>query len=272
MPVSRLPALVVLARLRMRRGDPGVAEALAEARALAEATGELQRLAPVAIAHAEAAWLKRDEADIGFVRTVHQQAIALGNVRFVGELSFWLDPFGESAQDRGLVIEPPYAAQRDGHWEQAAALWGHLGCPFERALALLGSSGEAAVRDGLAGLEALGATACTQRCREALRQKGVKGVSRGPRASTAAHPGGLTQRQAQVLVLMAQGLTNAEIASRIVRSAKTVDHQISAILGKLQARSRAEASSIAARLGMLDCRPAQHPTLKPASKLKTLLS
>ena len=92
-----------------------------------------------------------------------------------------------------------------------------------------------------------------------LRLKGVKGVARGPRASTVAHPGGLTQREAEVLVLMAQGLTNAEIASRMVRSAKTVDHHISAILGKLQARSRAEASAIAARLGMLDLDKHGHP-------------
>lgn len=264
MPVSRLPALVVLARLRMRRGDPGVGEALAEATALARATGELQRLAPVAIAHAEAAWLQREEADLGFVRTVHKQAIALGNARFVGELRFWLDPFGESTQDRSIPVEPPYAAQRNGLWERAAMLWGDLGCPFERALALLGSGGEVAMREGLAGLEALGATTCAQRCKDALRQKGVKGIARGPRASTAAHPAGLTQREAQVLVLMAQGLTNAEIASRIVRSAKTIDHHISAILGKLQARSRAEASAIAARLGMLDLNMQSHqPTFTP---------
>jgi len=251
-PISRLPALVVLARLRMRRGDPGVAQALQEATALARATGELQRLAPVAIAHAEAAWLQCDGADLGFARDVHRKAIEMGNVRFVGELAFWLDPFGEAGRDRGLAIEPPYAAQRDGQWEQAAVLWGELGCPFERALALLGSGGEVAQREGLAALDALGAAACAQRCRDALRQKGVKGVARGPRASTAAHPAGLTQREAQVLNLMAQGLTNAEIATRIVRSAKTVDHHISAILGKLQARSRAEAGVIAARLGMLD--------------------
>ena len=252
MPVSRLPALVVLARLRMRRGDPGAAEALAEAAVLARATGELQRLGPVAIAKAEAAWLQRDEAELEFVGPVHQQAIALGNARIAGELSFWLDPFGESAQDHDPAVEPPYAAQREGQWERAAALWGDLGCPFERSLALIGSGSADAMREGLAGLESLGATACAQRCREALRLKGAKGVARGPRASTAAHPAGLTHREAQILVLVAQGLTNAEIASRIVRSAKTVDHHVSAILGKLQARSRAEACAIAARLGMLD--------------------
>jgi DNA-binding NarL/FixJ family response regulator len=53
-------------------------------------------------------------------------------------------------------------------------------------------------------------------------------------------------------MLMAQGLTNGEIAARLVRSAKTVDHHVSAILSKLDARSRAEASARAVRLGLLD--------------------
>jgi len=251
MPVSRMPALVVLARLRMRRGDPGVGEALAEATALAHATGELQRLGPVAAAHAEAAWLQREEADLGFAQSVYRQAVASGNVRFVGELGFWLGALAEPEQDQGPPVEPPYAAHRASQWELAATLWGELGCPFERALAMIGSGAKDDVSEALTDLEALGAAASAQRCRDLLRMSGVKGVARGPRASTSAHPAGLTQREAQILVLLAQGLTNAEIAAHIVRSAKTVDHHISAILGKLQARSRAEASAMAAQLGLL---------------------
>ena len=58
-----------------------------------------------------------------------------------------------------------------------------------------------------------------------------------------------------MLVLLAGGLTNAEIAQRLVRSAKTVDHHVSAILAKLGARSRAEASARAAELGWLKAGP-----------------
>jgi DNA-binding NarL/FixJ family response regulator len=252
MPVSRLPALVVLARLRMRRGDPGVGEALAEATALALATGEPQRLWPVGAAHAEAAWLQRPEADLAFARSAYELAVAQGQARFIGELGFWLRPFGEAGDGDDGPVEPPYEAQRAGRWEQAAALWAERSCPFERALALVASDDEGAIREALAVMEALGARASVQRCRTALRLTGVKGVARGPRASTSAHPAGLTQREAQVLVLMAQGLTNADIASRLFRSAKTVDHHVSAILAKLQARSRAEASAMAAQLGLLD--------------------
>jgi hypothetical protein len=57
-PVSRIKALAVLGRLRARRGDPGVWPAFDEALALGTGTGELQRLGPVAVARAEAAWLE----------------------------------------------------------------------------------------------------------------------------------------------------------------------------------------------------------------------
>ena len=63
-PVPRLFALTVLALVRARRGDPDVWPALDEALALAEPTGELQRMAPVAAARAEAAWLEGRQEDV----------------------------------------------------------------------------------------------------------------------------------------------------------------------------------------------------------------
>jgi DNA-binding NarL/FixJ family response regulator len=52
-----------------------------------------------------------------------------------------------------------------------------------------------------------------------------------------------------VLALLADGLRNADIAARLVVSAKTVDHHVSAILRKLDARNRSEAVAAARRLG-----------------------
>ena len=57
---SRIFALVVLGLIRARRGDPGQWAPLEEAWALAAPTRELPRLAPVAAARAEAAWLEGD--------------------------------------------------------------------------------------------------------------------------------------------------------------------------------------------------------------------
>lgn len=66
--------------------------------------------------------------------------------------------------------------------------------------------------------------------------------------TTRAHPAGLTDRQADVLVLLAAGLTNAEIAAQLVLSVRTVDHHVSAILTKLGVSTRREAAARARAL------------------------
>jgi DNA-binding NarL/FixJ family response regulator len=57
-----------------------------------------------------------------------------------------------------------------------------------------------------------------------------------------------------VLALIARGLRNADVAERLFLSRKTVDHHVSAILRKLGARTRGEASAKAARLGLTNPR------------------
>jgi len=83
-----------------------------------------------------------------------------------------------------------------------------------------------------------------------LRESGQRGLRRGPRAQTLANPLGLTGRQMEVLELLAQGMRNAEIAERLILSRKTVDHHVSAILGKLEVRTRNEATAKALRMGI----------------------
>src|SRR6185295_20153175 len=70
----RIESLVVVARVRARRGDPGVWPLLDEAWALAEPTNELPRLGPVAVARAEAAWLQSDR---GAVDQATEEPLAL---------------------------------------------------------------------------------------------------------------------------------------------------------------------------------------------------
>jgi DNA-binding NarL/FixJ family response regulator len=99
-------------------------------------------------------------------------------------------------------------------------------------------------------LHALGARPATAIVARRLRERGARGLPRGPRRSTSESPAGLTQRELEVLALVADGLRNGEIAERLFLSPKTVDHHVSAILRKLSVRTRAEASSEAVRLGL----------------------
>jgi DNA-binding CsgD family transcriptional regulator len=58
----------------------------------------------------------------------------------------------------------------------------------------------------------------------------------------------LTRREREVLKLISEGLTNAEIAQRLFIAAKTAEHHVGRALSKLGVRSRAEAAALAVRL------------------------
>ena len=78
----------------------------------------------------------------------------------------------------------------------------------------------------------MGAVAVLPLARARLRDLGATSVPRGRMSSTRSNPGGLTDRQLEVLQLMVAGLTNSEIARRLVLSPKTVEHHVGAVLGQ----------------------------------------
>jgi DNA-binding NarL/FixJ family response regulator len=68
--------------------------------------------------------------------------------------------------------------------------------------------------------------------------------------TTRANPAGLTARQLEVLSLLTEGLTNAEIADRLVVSPRTAEHHVAAVLTKIGASTRREAARRASELGL----------------------
>src|SRR3954465_6169145 len=92
---------------------------------------------------------------------------------------------------------------------------------------------------------ALGAAPRAAQVARRLRELGVKDLARGPRASTKANAAGLTAREVEVAALLGDGLTNAEIADRLVLSPKTVDHHVSSVLSKLGVSSRRQVARAA---------------------------
>ena len=110
----------------------------------------------------------------------------------------------------------------------------------------------------MATLDRLGAGVAANLVRRESR-RWASPISPPPPAPDLANPAGLTDRQLEVLQLLAEGLTNAEIADRLVVSVRTVDHHVAAILAKLNVGSRREApappptSHSGAKIGS-DCR------------------
>jgi DNA-binding CsgD family transcriptional regulator len=237
---------VVLGLVRARRGDPGQWAPLQEAWALAEPTRELPRLAPVAAARAEAAWL---DGDRHAVASATEGALPLALERkwgsLAGELALWRRRAGLDGELPAETPEP-YAVQLAGEWTRAAERWRELGCPYEAALALADADQEAPLRRALEELARLGARPAADLVIRRLRELGVRRLPRRPRRATAANPAGLTARELEVLGLLAADLRNAEIAARLHIAEKTVDHHVSAILAKLAVRSRRQAARVAA--------------------------
>jgi DNA-binding NarL/FixJ family response regulator len=102
--------------------------------------------------------------------------------------------------------------------------------------------------ESLAVLEGLGAEPAAAIVRRRLRELGVVRLPRRQQTATPTNPAGLTDRQIEILRLLGAGLTNAQIAHRLVVSVRTVDHHVSAVLQKLGVRTRREAAATATTL------------------------
>jgi DNA-binding CsgD family transcriptional regulator/tetratricopeptide (TPR) repeat protein len=248
--VAVVPALVARGRILAARGLDAMPTLIRAAEA-ATATGEIQRAGPVAAAWAEFHLLggAPDEA----ARRV-RSALALASERndpwHAEELAYWLwRATGETAPIRGRSATP-YRLLMAGRWADAAAAWQQLGDHYRGVQALMFGDRDAVVK-ALRMLDRVGATRVAERLRADLRLRGMTRVPRGPRPATAANPAGLTPRQLQVLALLSDGLTNAEIAHRLTLAPKTVEHHVAAVLDKLGASTRGQAVAVARQRSML---------------------
>ena len=249
-PVSRIPALVVAGTIVLRRAEPGADVLLDEARDLAAATGEAQRIVPVALVRAEAAWVRGDRPamarELAAAQEIEGSAFE-GLDR--GELAWWLREAG-TEWPADLEVTGPFTSMLAGEWPAAASAWQALSCPWWQAVCLAHSTDMDDARRAVEQLRSLGAEATRQAVLRDRHEAGLP-VPRGPRPRTRQNAAGLTTRELDVLTLLAEGLTNEQLAGRLFLSPKTVDHHVSAILRKLRETNRSAAVAAARREGML---------------------
>jgi DNA-binding CsgD family transcriptional regulator/tetratricopeptide (TPR) repeat protein len=251
-PVAMLtPPLALLGRLLARRDDPAAKELIDNSWQIAEASGQLFRLAIAGTARIEWAWLNNETAAIREIGADLLAVAARGHIPyFRAEVLRYLKRAGTDVTgfDR---CPAPFAAGIAGDWQTAARLWKEAGNPYEAALELLESPDPGTALRGLRLLDELGAVATATKMRRQLRERGVAGVPRGPRSVTKRNPAQLTKRQLEVLALLASGLTGPEIAERLCVSQRTMEHHVSAILRKLKVHSREAAVAAATSRGIL---------------------
>jgi DNA-binding CsgD family transcriptional regulator/tetratricopeptide (TPR) repeat protein len=256
----RCPALVVTGLARARRGVAGGDELLAEAWGIAVRLGEAQRTGPAGAALLEAAWLRGQTPALAAARPADASVAAVVAPFYDGVRRSGARPvaaeLGYRLRAAGVPVEvdpsdDPYALLAAGHWREAARRWRAAGCRYQWAAALADSPDPDDVLTALSTLDGMGAEPLARRLRQRLRELGVTRVPRGPAPSTRDNPAGLTGRQVEVVRLLADGLSNAEIAARLVLSVRTVDSHVAAVLDKLDARTRRDAADRARALGLV---------------------
>ena len=240
--------LIALGALRARQGRDDEDRCLERAEALARENPEVDAVSPVTPALVERALLRGDVAQ---ARDLAGAGLDGAGGRWEqGGLWFWARQAGLDPREPARLPEP-FALLRDGDWRASAAWWESRGCPYERAMTLSLSADAGALREAIGVLDQLDARAAAALVRRRVRALGMGSLPRGRSAFARSNAAGVTEREVEVLSLLAAGLGNAAIARRLHLSSKTVEHHVTSVLRKLDAEDRTGAVAAARRIGLI---------------------
>jgi DNA-binding CsgD family transcriptional regulator len=238
------PAVGAVARIHLRHGR-GVTAETALRRCLAAVGSERLESLPL--------WELLGEAELAQDRPDAALEVA-GRLAEIGASQRCAIATARAARLEGRAREAADRARAHPHLETALAAFTRLGMPLEAARtrlllaeALREDASEVAVdeaRVSLAAFEALGAAHDADRAARLLRDLGVSASRAGPKGLQL-----LTKREQEVLGLLGEGLTNADIADRLYISPRTVEQHVARVLAKLGVTNRTEAAAEAIRQG-----------------------
>lgn len=233
--VMQLPAASVLAQVNARMGRASAKEELLKLLDCALSTKEPQRIAPIRIALAEAAWLAGDMNE-----AYAQAKTALSNNEAVqawdaGELYCWAYRTGRPILPLPEGMPEAVRLECEGRLAAAAESYSRMGMPFARAMMLYIMEGEPQGKP----LDRINLN--MKKFENGATQ--LDGRQRGQYAASREHVAGLTFKEQQVLRLLSEGASNAMIAETLNRSIRTVEHHVSTVLSKLGVNNRNAAAS-----------------------------
>ncbi|MCZ2839763.1 ATP-binding protein [Modestobacter sp. VKM Ac-2985] len=249
--VAGLVARTVLAERAVRRGDENADARLAAVAVDADRTGELKRIVPVLELQVERALTCGDPLPVprleDISRRVGPQPLRCGAAG--ARLAAWATVCGASHDFEGPAPEP-YAAMLEQDWQAAAEAFGAVGWQHDRALLLSLTDSAESLAESVEIARTLGARPLEERGCHRMREAGLT-VPRGPLPSTRTNPAHLTDRQLEVLALVREGRSNADIAAVLHLSPRTVEHHVAGIFTKLGVANRAEAVARSAELDLV---------------------
>jgi DNA-binding CsgD family transcriptional regulator len=239
---GREEAAAAVASIHVARGEAAAARAVLRRRLAATSPDRLDVAAvigllgeaEVALGDAAAA-LERGRVLVALGVANHCELIVAHGERLVGHAL--------------AAVDAPAART---HLETALSAFVQAGLPYRAAQTrlllaqVLGHNDRevagAEARVALSVFEDLGANRDADAAAALMRELGIRAARTGPR-----NVGRLTRREMEVLTLLGEGLSNPEIADRLVLSRKTVEHHVARVLSKLGLRRRAEAAALTAR-------------------------
>lgn len=235
------------ALVQLRKGEASLAAAIAR-RGLKELAGDAMRAGPLLARLVEAELALGDiQAASTAANSLSELATRSESVATAAQAGLCQARVASARGDQVAAItelEAVCGLLSSGAWP---LLMGSARAELAEALAAQGDTpaaiGEA--RAAAAIFDRLGAAAGTDRVAALLRRLGATAPAR-TRDGQARSVASLSAREAEVLDLICQGNSNAQIAARLFISPKTAEHHVSRVLSKLGVRTRAEAAAVAA--------------------------